>query len=611
MKRKTVLFLFASYLLVLIIPLLIGMRLYESAIRITEEEAIRYNDALLTQVQRSVDVQLEDISDIVYQIVVNDRITGLVKAQQPLETTHREQIIALLKDLKAVKINNSMYEGMYLYFFNSDVLLTQTGMYDSRLFFVDSMKLSEDAYERVKTLLRERYYNYKTYQMIEPLRRPSGGEFIYCIQSLPIPNERRNDAVVMIAIRTDGIRALIETIQDANKGVVYVIDAQDQIISTTAPESYDGYVLTSALRQSANFTDEWRGTRRMITVRASAYAPIHYVSIIPESEYMEQAEKIRTAATRWLMLGMLAGCITALISAYRHYQPIKRLEEQARMATHENQRLTSLWERQKASVVDALLLRLIKGAEEDREMILASLSAYGIHMDAPWSAVILINRLTRREVEAIFLERQAPQARFYITQELHTVVLLCFFSAPAGYETLRTRLPAVLPQEGKARLGMSALHGRAEGLPAAYQEAGDALHYALLTNAPFITEADLAGHTTHYDYPLEVSMQVVRAVKIGNIHTVRQLLDGVARGNLDQRELPLEMLQYLTIDMMGTLMKALDAVDIPYTSIAPEHPMHMLAACESFDAFYKRLLTLYHALCERVRARQRSQNHLL
>ncbi|MDK2992478.1 MAG: hypothetical protein PWP48_1711 [Clostridiales bacterium] len=84
-----------SYILILLIPLLMGIIGYSQAVRVAKEDAEQYNMAALGQAMNIIDTQLDSIEKLMTDISLNSRIQNFIYKNAPLDDKNAMKCLML------------------------------------------------------------------------------------------------------------------------------------------------------------------------------------------------------------------------------------------------------------------------------------------------------------------------------------------------------------------------------------------------------------------------------------------------------------------------------------------------------------------------------------
>ncbi|WP_026021223.1 cache domain-containing protein [Paenibacillus senegalensis] len=133
-KRSAFITLLTSYIILLLLPALIGSVLYTQVAKHMVENANRTNLGMLEQVKRIMDSRLGEIDAMTVQIGLNPRLAWLLNnmGEDPLDDQMR--VIEFMRDLRSFRNVNTFMNDFYIYLRNSDTVITPYMKTNSALF---------------------------------------------------------------------------------------------------------------------------------------------------------------------------------------------------------------------------------------------------------------------------------------------------------------------------------------------------------------------------------------------------------------------------------------------------------------------------------------------
>lgn len=129
MKKKSILLSWSiSYLVILLIPILIGAAVFVESRNLLEEEVNRSNMVLLSQVQENIDSQMGDIGSISSQLMADSQLSSFINHASEQDARWRLMGLDLIKNLKSIRIGNGLIRELYIYVKASDVALSSSSL---------------------------------------------------------------------------------------------------------------------------------------------------------------------------------------------------------------------------------------------------------------------------------------------------------------------------------------------------------------------------------------------------------------------------------------------------------------------------------------------------
>ncbi|NMB98209.1 MAG: hypothetical protein GYA02_16650, partial [Clostridiaceae bacterium] len=141
-----------SYMLIVLIPFLVGVCAFVGIENMTRLQALRINNAMVEQFARSVDQYILEIENLANVILSNSRV---IKYSYNTEKTGKTlyELLEIKRDLLNYNISVSSINDYFIYFPSSDTIMTKTSSYSPQLFYNYNCYLKSEKYESF-------YYNF-------------------------------------------------------------------------------------------------------------------------------------------------------------------------------------------------------------------------------------------------------------------------------------------------------------------------------------------------------------------------------------------------------------------------------------------------------------------
>lgn len=196
------------------------------------ENVDRYNVAMLEQMREIMDNRLNEVDGLEYQVVKNPRLNELLNHSYSADDPDVYKFIEFMKDLERYKSTSSFIFDFYVYFPVSDTILTPFTKTKTAMFYDFKYSYNSMDYEHWKNKFLKDYY-FRSYL---PVMQINDGQnqrqVITYIQSLPyVEKEVKGELVILID--EEHIKNMLENIEGANRGAIYITDENYRMILTT------------------------------------------------------------------------------------------------------------------------------------------------------------------------------------------------------------------------------------------------------------------------------------------------------------------------------------------------------------------------------------------
>ncbi len=437
MRRSILITLLVSYIAVLILPVGIAVILYGKIESILVENAERSNLALLEQVKQTMDSRLKEMELLSRQIVLNPKLQWLLGNANPDDLQSQHRFVEFQNELSRYQKDNHFIYEFFIYFAGSGTIVSSAQKTDANTFFRDIVPFKEQTPEEmIKAVFPGRLI--RAYLPSAPIQQ---GMFVKrlvtYVQSLPIDENRDVKGSFVILIDEQQIRDLHTQIELLNKGDIYILDENKQVVLSTGKD--ENFLSGLEPQMNLDITSNhyaYRGSDIMLSHTSSDLNGWTYISAFPLDVVMGKVNRIKALAFLLLLVCLAAGTALSCLLAYKNYRPIravvgdilrrKRLSGQIMSdeielirstliaSFDEERQLKQTLERQAPVMMANFLTRLIKGHLDPLTISKPNLDFMGIDFVHRHFAVLLIDIDDCRVLINGDLEKEWAFVRFII-----------------------------------------------------------------------------------------------------------------------------------------------------------------------------------------------------
>lgn len=635
-----------SFLLVLLVPVLMSLLVFQRANSVVNRESSRANEALLEVTGVYLDRVLEDVAQMQYLLNNSVRLESLIYESPPVAGDEYFRSWELVDDFGLYRDSSIAVVDFYVYIARLDLVLSPAGYFSTRSYDSAMRNQEFESYEmwldNLRSITRQTVRPNRL--ALRPLTRDQFVPVIELVQPLPIGMQRDQPfayAVLQISAQPFTQPAAGSIWED--EAVFLVADSRTGILSSSDP-SIDVSVLVAeysdaaAIPRTAEVDVEGREYVAISRYSASNL-PWIYVVLIPQNLYaMEFLQLQRFTIVAFVLVTIVGGILIYVIASAR-YRPIRSLLSmlepdvdggftlrsdefemirsslQATLAEDRALRQDAI---ESHSVIRQRLLRqLLKGSIADEKQAEAQLRRMSFPVDLSQRALVAFEPdLTRRsqfqEIVA-WLERASSRSidRVELVRDVDGTICLVFAGDALNVESIAGH--ASVMKQGLERqfgiscaAGVSDIHSSSDGFAPLYQEARAALSYRLVKGdqSPIrFSEVLTSGQT--YEYPIEQENRLINSITSGAFENASSILDDVFDVNFRRLRLTVEMARCLMFDMIATMIKALTSLSSTdkdaefWSSIKP---VSRLTSCHSLEELKREVSTILEAVCEHVNA---------
>ena len=131
-KRKVFTTWLASYVVILIIPIIISSLAYYQSIKTIGEEVNKTNEASLRQLKILIDGKLLELENISNSIAFDSDVKNVMSAQELYTPDTHYKAKEIQSELSQYILSNEIIDKIYLYYASNNFLLSNNNFYQGR-----------------------------------------------------------------------------------------------------------------------------------------------------------------------------------------------------------------------------------------------------------------------------------------------------------------------------------------------------------------------------------------------------------------------------------------------------------------------------------------------
>jgi len=673
-SRKVFITFIMSYLIILLIPIALGSIAYIANGRVLEEEVGNSSIIMLKHISSSIDSGLTAIENMMYDISVNSRVVRFLSVEAPLDSDSRYRAYEILWDLSPYsRTKNIFIKDYYIYFKNSDFILTSSSTYTPDLFYTYKYAYKDKTFEQWHEEMQNIGYVYMKIEPCEMIINQSTENVLTYSQSLPITEKDNPTGFLTVLIDK---RYITDYLIDAAKGgFAYVIDQNNNIMIKSGDWD-DAYIIDSALftAEEGLINSNQYGESIVVTYARAPKTGWVYVTVIPRAELMERLKYLQNITISIAACCLILGLLAAYLLATKSYMPIKNtvetlikwkddvprkdigefeyihesiidvfnknslLENHVKKVIAQNEQMSNLIHKNRNTVKNSLLTAILKGLAADFESVKSWLELYNIEFPYDRFVVIMIHiddasqfieddakdwKLLRFAVTSV-AEELANESNIAYTVELDqdTMAMIVNISGKNKDDATMDyflKMSRWLKDFIKERfntiitVGIGEIQKGLENIKLSYVQAQKAMDYRIVKGtSSVILFNEIVDRDKEYYYPINDELRLVNLIRAGDIQECDNLLRHIFEENFNKRKLSLTLLKCLFFDIMSTVVKVLDAIKIDYAEIFGDmDPVDRLTSCETFEDMYNQTMSIFGAICEYINLHKKEEKDRL
>lgn len=575
-----------SYLIVLIIPLVIGGFLYSEAVKVVKHSAIVNNSGILNQTMNIMDTRLAEVDAIAKQMAMSVTLNSLLNEERMEEGSPKYiKVWEHIYKNPNYKVTNKLIVDYMVFFKKSDIVISSTTAFvDTQSFYKNVYKDSSLSYDSFLAMIWDVHHQ-SAFLPGQSVTLTGGKkkEVIYYLQSIPI-GLRGSLGTILIMLDKELILQLISSgLQIGDGGTAFIRDGDNHII---VEASFGVAGATSNEMQLASLKDNIfktaAGEELYVSQVVSALNNWQYVSAIPAERLLSKVEYIKQVTLIVAVSTIILGILTIIYMAYRHSQPFRQLVNHMYQLINSNHSLERRLEEQLPLLRVSFLRRLLHGEfnnEQEIEMFLKR-----IHMPFTselYSVIILrIEGYEDLSDSQLFEELEFKKitikdtltttlinhSLFTYDMDANKIVIIIGFNQEAqtkwrsSVENIAGLAYERRPDGMQIRLSLSVggLYDDISSVNRSFIEAKQALEYMRLGEHAVVFFEDIPREKDTYFYPIDLELRLIGNVKSGDSIEVKKIMDMIYVENFEKRKLSMPMFEIWINLMMGTITRIVE-----------------------------------------------------
>ncbi|MGG1552836.1 helix-turn-helix domain-containing protein [Paenibacillus ferrarius] len=650
-----------SYISVLLVPILISGILYTASWHVVESEVNRANNYALEQMEQAIDNSLGGIERLSMEISLNTRVNAFIATNQPLKDSDYYDLVSIASDLRVYQTANDFIEQIYIYFRNSDTVISSRNRTDSRALFGQIEGDERKGAESWREFFDKQYV--QTYLPVTIQDDAGPYKAILYAKSVSLTNRDQSGAVLLFVIKDT---KMLDNIPSSEAAGIAVLDADNRVVASSGLRESPAFLQYDKLSgKSGLFYGDVAGEEAAVSYTTSARTGWKYISMIPAELFDDKMRVMKTLVYASIGLSLLLGGIMTFVFLRKNYYPMHLLirsfslkagisfaegtneygflQDALNNTFAEKEQVDRRLHQHRDAIRSHFLQGLLKGRLDKDVPVHESLSAHEIQLISPHFAVLLfhIDDFGKLQPDIAADPQKMKLLQFIVMNVVEEVIgsgnqgftteiddmqacILNFGEERDPAELLRTaeQVQSFLLEHFHVDLtvAISGIHEDLFGIAHAYQEALSAMAYRLVMGSgkiiPFaaLPSTESARQAGSYDYPLHVEQQLINFVKIGDYDNAQRIIHLIIDNNVSDSALSVPLGKCLMFDLAGTLLKTMDDIGAQgdkKTLIGQMDAVERLTSCETIREMKQEILAILEQVCRGIQMdRKPEQNPL-
>jgi len=595
---------------------------------------------------------MADVQRLSVQIAFNPRLGSLIYEQKPMGARGRFIISQFQKDLRTYKIANGYIDELYVFFQNSDIIMSSLTTYS-----MEFLASNLDNIEKISSKQFEAFDDeydmgiFKNMQIYEGTDNEKST--IVHIQSLPFGLNTNTKATLLILLDYEAFLNEITNIDGLDKGTVLILNKNSDIIAqANTSQDMEGLVYQD-FQSSMLHHKTIGGNEYIVSNIDSQINEWKYLFILPYNLFMDKVRYIKNLIGISVTVCLLIGGLVSYFLTKRNYNPVQELvmaiantagiqlnpeineykfiQQAMNNTVTEKEIIQQKLNKQNAALRSNFLARLIKGSRDQSISIEEALYTYNIRWVGDSYCVLLfyfdssdkkglagmplgdtykLLELVRYIIANVVNETIGQKHKVFITEVDNMTACLVnvngeHASAKLDIANMAARLIKLMRESFSLSLTISIgnINRTYAGIVQSYQEAQEAMEYRMVMgNERVILYDEIENPDRQYNYPLEMEQQLINAIKIGDLKTARDIMNNVFQDHFSKGILSIEMTKCLLFDLISTMIKAMNDLNIQDSShfIEELNPVVRLSSADTVIKMKYEMMYILQKVCEHV-----------
>ncbi|HHV96465.1 MAG TPA: helix-turn-helix domain-containing protein [Clostridiaceae bacterium] len=294
----------------------------------------------MEQCKDIVDEKIGEIDRIITQLSLNDKIISLLKISNDFTGNEYYKLWEISKDLLPYTVSSDFMKYMFLYFRNSNVILSPVwGSYKLNVFFENTVKHDKITYEDWSVNISDKNIIKKVLPSLMLKFVNEEKPMLTYIHRITC-NNPVNDGKIIVFIDNSQINKLLSRINLDGGGWISVLDAEGVPLINAGKiptELSDFNFLHNYFSaRKGYFEHNFIDSKMFVTYTTSSYNGWIYIAAVPKNIIMAKVAHVKRITIILTFLYLVSGLIIAYLLAYRNTKPVKGLIEKIKSIFSEN-----------------------------------------------------------------------------------------------------------------------------------------------------------------------------------------------------------------------------------------------------------------------------------
>lgn len=630
---------FLSYLVMMGLVMLASIGIYFHSYKLIAKQTEMASMTLLEKIQVEIDGHFSDARKTLSMLMLDSEVQKAAESKA-FAIRDREMLYRICEDITNRCASFSDIHHMFIYFKNTDTILSEKGSMDSQFFYQLYYQQEDMSFEAFQTLLRKNWTH-----DVKTVTNKKGQQEVWVMQSA-LPRGKDSRGVIGVSFSEKVLKKWMEEMRwDEDEYLLMIhpdgsILGEQQIIESLRKEEYH-------LEEPTKGTKEiWIGedVYRMLLV-PSKENDYYYMALSPMNKVRKDARSIQLYMVGGLFLCTAVGIIVAYVLTGINYHPIRHLMdlfgnygkdgrrekknelqwllEQSEEVLNDHREIKQRYYNNSQILRGQYLSRIVTLPYDEKSRCARALKEEGCFRD-PDNMVLLLylhgeidwgqmgNDLYLFILSNVMKELMQEKYSAELVDLRDTVV--CVINGVNRSAESREEIDEILDVMQKfvaerMKMRLSVACGGfccgPEGIYESYLMAREASDYReQMEETSVVWYEDIRNRQVCYEYSIEMEQRIINAIRTGAEENACKWINEVIESNQGERNISAGMKRCLFFELLGTIMKGVEQSDgLEYISeAAVEREFSKLQNSEETKRFFDRMI---HEVCEKIRIRKK------
>lgn len=583
-----------SYSIFLLVIMVLSIFLYVSTKQNARNRFLQQSQTLLQNSIQVVDKDLQIMEIFARQLLQNPDFWTMAASDNIIDSDFRSSSRSLKNYLSTNILPDTLLplQDYYIYFENTSQILSPNVFTARNMFYNGIKKYEAEAYDSWAALLTDTDSRWKMISMEPWHKTPQNHYYLYIIDFDEL-TYRSSDATMNFII--DG-KKFSEVFTDVHfyedsyilccnddAEIMFTLDAPDSGSKTTESVNHDAALLSSLTFTNNSSHYNEGGINMLVNRQYSAENGWTYYLVQPESAAYIELAGLLLFYQFCIIAGLIVGVSLVYFLSRKNVAPIVELGAELQVANEEKSQLQEVVDKQKPIIVNSYISRLFGGSISSEDEMLyirdylglpqealaynvAYVVAYNNSENAGTAAPGASNGISPEDFEDIMQTtmRDYFGEPFYCYSPADRTYAILLAHKAEDADSLVMKVQEIVVHLHEYLLdhygiwmfaGVGHTTNSLMNVWEAYEQAAEAVSYTT-KNYIFFPYEIIKKDSNAFYYPPEISTKLIHFITSGNKSQVLELFGLIHKENIEERSLPIKLLQYLMQDIRNTLLKA-------------------------------------------------------